>query len=61
MAIKPAQGRVTILDKATQPLRSIANAFKNLGASSKKTNTNEFIFIDCNIMAEKQKSPNQKT
>ena len=40
MAIKPAQGRVTILDKATQPLRSIANAFKNLGASSKKTNTN---------------------
>tara|TARA_R110001606_G_scaffold2504_3_gene10955 strand:+ start:5587 stop:7518 length:1932 start_codon:yes stop_codon:yes gene_type:complete len=40
MAIKPAQGRVTILDKATQPLRSIANAFKNLGASSIKTNTN---------------------
>ena len=40
MAIKPAQGRVTILDKATQPLRSIANAFKNLGVTSKKTNTN---------------------
>tara|TARA_R110000796_G_scaffold10941_2_gene36652 strand:+ start:422 stop:2224 length:1803 start_codon:yes stop_codon:yes gene_type:complete len=38
MAIKPAQGRVTILDKATQPLRSIANAFKNLGGAALKVN-----------------------
>ncbi|MHA1347963.1 MAG: phage tail tape measure protein [Candidatus Heimdallarchaeaceae archaeon] len=33
-----AKGSVTILDKATRPLKSIANAFKNLGTQSKKTN-----------------------
>jgi len=40
MALKPAQGSVRIIDKATQPLQSIANAFKNLGKVSKNTNTN---------------------
>lgn len=36
--IKAAQGTVTILDRATKPLQSIANAFKNMGTSSKKSN-----------------------
>lgn len=39
MALKSARGSVTIIDKATKPLRSIAQAFANLGKSSKKTNT----------------------
>ena len=39
MSFKGAKGKVTIIDKATKPLRSIANAFLNLGKSSKKTNT----------------------
>ena len=37
--IKGARGSVTIIDKATRPLKSIANAFKRLGKDSKKTNT----------------------
>ena len=39
MAFKGAKGSVTIIDKATKPLRSIAQAFQKLGKSSKKTNT----------------------
>jgi TP901 family phage tail tape measure protein len=39
MALKGARGTVTILDKATRPLRSIADAFKKMGNSSKKSNT----------------------
>jgi len=39
MAFKGAKGSVTIIDKATRPLQSIAQAFANLGKSSKKTNT----------------------
>lgn len=37
--IKGAQGTVTILDRATKPLQSIANAFKNMGKASSSTNT----------------------
>ena len=36
MAFKGAKGSVTIIDKATKPLRAIASAFANLGKSSKK-------------------------
>lgn len=39
MAFKPAKGVVSIIDRATKPLRSIASAFGKLGKSSKKTNT----------------------
>lgn len=38
MALKAAQGKVTLLDKATQPLRSIAKSFLNLGKSSISAN-----------------------
>lgn len=40
MAFKGAKGSVTIIDKATKPLRSIAQAFQKLGKSSTKTNEN---------------------
>ena len=39
MALKSAKGSVTIIDRATKPLRSIASAFMKMGNSSKKTNT----------------------
>lgn len=39
MAFKGAKGSVTIIDRATKPLRSIAEHFKKLGDSTKKTNT----------------------
>lgn len=38
MALKPAKATVSIIDKATRPLRSIAKAFKGMGLSSKKAN-----------------------
>lgn len=38
MAFKGARGSVTIIDKATKPLRSIASAFSKLGNSSSNTN-----------------------
>ena len=38
MALKNAKGSVTIIDKATQPLRKIAESFKKLGKSSDETN-----------------------
>jgi len=38
MAFKGAKGSVTIIDKATKPLRSIAQAFLKLGNQSQKTN-----------------------
>ena len=40
MALQGAQGTVSIIDKATAPLRNIAKAFKDLGNSSSKTNQN---------------------
>jgi len=39
MAFRGAKGSVTIIDKATKPLRSIAQSFFKLGKSSKKANT----------------------
>ena len=39
MAFKGAKGSVTIIDKATKPLRSIAQSFLKLGKSSQKANT----------------------
>lgn len=36
--IKPATGIVEMIDKATKPLKSIANSFKKLGDTSSKTN-----------------------
>jgi len=39
MAFKGAKGSVTIIDKATKPLRSIASSFLKLGKSSAKANT----------------------
>lgn len=38
MALKNAQGTVRLIDKATEPLRNIAKAFKGLGTASKNTN-----------------------
>ncbi len=38
MAMKGARGSVTIIDRATKPLRSIAKAFTKMGQSSKKSN-----------------------
>ena len=38
MALKGAKGTVTIVDKATRPLRSIASAFANMGKSANKSN-----------------------
>ena len=38
MAFKGAKGSVTIIDKATKPLRSIANSFLKLGNQSAKAN-----------------------
>lgn len=38
MALKGARGTVSIIDKATRPLQSIAQAFSKMGQSSKKTN-----------------------
>lgn len=39
MALKPAQGKVTILDKASSPLKSISKSFLGLGNSSKKASS----------------------
>lgn len=38
MALKGARGTVSIIDKATSPLKSIAGAFKNMGKASDKAN-----------------------
>jgi len=38
MALKGAKGSVRIIDKATRPLQSIANAFKKMGDSARKNN-----------------------
>jgi len=38
MSLKGARGTVSIVDKATKPLRSIAKAFANMGSTSKKAN-----------------------
>jgi len=38
MSFKGAKGSVSIIDRATKPLRSIAGAFLKLGNQSKKTN-----------------------
>ena len=38
MSLKGAKGTVSIVDKATSPLRSIAKAFQQMGKSSKKAN-----------------------
>ncbi len=39
MGLKAAKGIVSITDRASTPLKSIASAFKNLGKTSKSTNT----------------------
>jgi len=39
MAFRGAKGSVTIIDRATKPLRSIASSFLKLGKSSAKANT----------------------
>ena len=38
MAMRGARGSVTMIDRATKPLKSIANAFLKLGNTSKNTN-----------------------
>lgn len=39
MALKPAQGSVKIIDRASNPLKTISSAFKGLGNSSKNANS----------------------